>query len=53
MPGLQGQVDGDAGQVINLMISVSTMAPINIGSQKSLKIEQLSATIDSQAKPLR
>ena len=40
-------------QVANLISRVMTTAPMSIGSQKSEKIEQLSATIDSHAKPLR
>lgn len=38
---------------MTLISSAVTTAPMSIGSQKSEKIEQLKATIEIQAKPLR
>ena len=43
----------DFDRVASFTRTVTITAPMSIGSQKSEKIEQLSATIDSHAKPLR
>jgi hypothetical protein len=48
-----GMVVGCVGYFAILISSVITAAPMSMGSQKSEKTEQDSATIESQAKPLR
>lgn len=40
------------GYFVNRMRSVMTTAPTSMGSQKSEKIAQLSATMESHANPL-